>query len=255
MSISESNPYRYADIFEQRGVDHDRAFRLYPQACEDECRAILALAAPQPGETLLDVPSAGGFLTTHLGVRGVRVIAVDPSPVLQALCARQVSESHLAPLDLLPLENGAIDVAVCLAGLHHEPGLPAVFAELGRVVRPGGRLAIAEASEGSDVANFLNGFVDRHNSMGHQGVFWNAGCRSLLETAGWRVVHDAAARYHWRFDDRAAMAHCLTLMFGIDLATPDQIVDAVAAQLGVDVLPNGQLGVRWSLQHVLAVRD
>jgi SAM-dependent methyltransferase len=255
MSISESNPYRYADIFERRGVDHDLAVRLYPQACEDECRAILALAAPQPGESLLDAPSAGGFLTSHLGVQGVRVVAVDPSPVLQALCARQVSASYLAPLDRLPLQSGEIDVVVCLAGLHHEPGLSAVFEEFRRVVRPAGRLAIAEASEGSDVANFLNGFVDRYNSMGHQGIFWSPNCRSLLETAGWRVVHDADARYHWRFDDPAAMAHCLALMFGIDLATPDQIFDAVAAELGVEVLSNGQLGVRWSLHHVLAVRD
>jgi SAM-dependent methyltransferase len=250
-----STSSRYQDIFEKRGVAHDQAFRLYPQACEDECKAILELAAPQPGETLLDVPSAGGFLTTHLDVQGVQVLAVDPSPVLHALCRRLVPDSFLSPIDQLPFLDGQVDVAICLSGLHHEPGLSAVFSELRRVLRRGGRLAIAEVIEGSAVANFLNGFVDQHNSMGHQGVFWSAGFRAILDAAGWRVVHDEARHYHWRFDNRASMADCLALMFGIDLATPDQIADAVEAQLGVEALPNGQLGVRWSLQHVLAFRD
>lgn len=255
MSASEPNPQRYADIFEKRGFDHDQAFTLYPQACEDECRAILSLAAPKPGDTLLDVPSAGGFLTTHLSIEGIQIIAVDPSPVLQALCARRISSSYLAPLNKLPIETGTVDVVVCLAGLHHETGLPKVFQEFRRVVRPSGRLAIAEVAEGSNVANFLNGFVDQYNSMGHQGVFWNSGCTTMLEAAGWNVMHNEPAQYHWRFEDRASLVHCLALMFGIDLATPDQIFDAVTALLGVDVLPNGQLGMRWSLQHVLAIRQ
>ncbi len=245
----------YAEIFERRGHAHDQAFRLYPQACEDECKAVLSLAAPQPGETLLDVPSAGGFLTTHLDTQGIRVVAVDPSPVLHALCSRTVPESYMAPIDSMPFADGEIDVAICLAGLHHEPGLSAVFAEFRRVLRRGGRLAIAEASEGSAVSHFLNGFVDRHNSLGHQGVFLTDSFRTDMTEAGLRIVHDKEAHYHWRFDSRDSLAHCLSLMFGIDLASPEEICAAVEQDLGLDALVNGQIGMRWSLHHLLAFND
>lgn len=243
----------YADIFEQRGQAHDEAFRRYPEACGEEVRAILRLAAPRAGETLLDLPSAGGFLSGHLDVPGVRLIAVDPSPVLQSLCARRVRESHLAPLDRLPLPDGSIDVAVCLAGLHHEPKLREVFAEIARVLRPGGRLAIAEVKEGSSVANFLNGFVDRHNSLGHDGVFFDDSYRERLREAGFSIRVDRDADYHWPFDSAAAMGDCLRLMFGMDRATPEAIFAAVERELGVDSLAGGRIGMRWSLRHVLAV--
>jgi SAM-dependent methyltransferase len=245
-------PADYRGIFERRGRDHDLAFRRYPQACQEEVQAILRLAAPLPGETLLDVPAAGGFLSTHLEVPGVRLIAVDPSPVLHALCRRLVPESYLAPANALPLPTGSVDVTVCLAGLHHDPDPGAAFKEIRRVLRPHGRLAIAEVAAGSAVAGFLNGFVDRHNSLGHQGHFLDDAMAATLVASGFAITGDAVAAYHWRFASRSDMADCLRLMFGIDLATPGEIVQAVESELGVDDLPGGAIGMRWSLRHLLA---
>ena len=244
----------YAGIFEARGLAHDEAFRRYPMACRDECRAILELASPRAGETLLDAPSAGGFLSWHIDVPGLRVVAADPSPVLHSLCRQRVADSHLAPLWKLPLADGQVDVIVCLAGLHHEPRLQDVFTEFWRLLRPGGRLAIAEVEAGSAPGDFLNGFVHRHNSHGHQGMFVDDRYRHGLAGAGFAIGSDHESCYHWKFESRLAMADCLRLMFGIDQASPQQIIDAVEQTLGTDELSDGQTGMRWSLRHLLAVK-
>jgi ubiquinone/menaquinone biosynthesis C-methylase UbiE len=216
---------------------------------------ILRLAAPKDGETLLDLPSAGGFLSVHLETPNVRLLAVDPSPEMHALCKKLVPESYLAPLDHLPFADNTVDVAVCLAGLHHEPHPRKVFTEIRRVLRPGGRLAIAEVEEGSQVAAFLNGFVHRHNLLGHVGAFVNPLFVDELKASGFQIAVDRQANYHWPFESPAALGDCLRLMFGIDLATPAEIVEAVQSDLGIDTLSGGRIGMRWSLRTILALRD
>jgi hypothetical protein len=54
------------------------------------------------------------------------------------------------------------------------------------VLRPGGRLSILEVPVGAATDGFLNDFVDRHNSMGHEGRFVDGSFRVDLAAAGRR---------------------------------------------------------------------
>lgn len=245
----------YSDIFRLRGEAHADAFRLYPEACREEGATILSLAAPKAGEILLDLPAASGYLSLYLDEPDVRLITVDPNPIFHAQCQSRGLESYLAPLDDLPLAAGAVDVAVCLAGLHHEPRRLAVFQEIRRVLRPGGRLAIAEIAKDSAVARFFDEFVHNHNSLGHQGAFVDDAFIEDLCAAGFRVVADETPSYHWNFASCAQMADFLRLCFGIDLAGPADIIAAVRSYLGIDSAPDGRASMRWSLRTLLAVAN
>jgi SAM-dependent methyltransferase len=78
-----------------------------------------------------------------------RVIAVDGSrEMLEAARARLADHPNAAvrpgPLERLPVEGGELDVALLVLVLHHVADPAAVLTEAARVVRPGGRLLIAD---------------------------------------------------------------------------------------------------------------
>ena len=114
--------------------------------------ALVALAAPQAGERVLDLACGSGSVTREvastLGV-GASIRAVDLSgPMLEVARARGVDDGavvewHEAPADALPFGNDEFDLALCQQGLQFFPDKPAAAAELARVLRPGGRLALS----------------------------------------------------------------------------------------------------------------
>ena len=76
---------------------------------------------------------------------------VDASADMLAKARAKLPEARFEQGDLtaLPLPNGSVDAALCALALVHLPDLAPAFAELARVVRPGGRIVI------SDVHPFL----------------------------------------------------------------------------------------------------
>ena len=97
---------------------------------------------------LLDVPSGGGTLLPRLAAAGFRgrVIAADLGTAMLRRAADQADRSGLdvallrADAQEMPLRDGSVDAAVSLNGLHVLPEPHRFLRELGRVIRPGGRL-------------------------------------------------------------------------------------------------------------------
>ncbi|MCE3552050.1 methyltransferase domain-containing protein [Pseudonocardia sp. RS11V-5] len=129
---------------------------------------VLALLAPRPGERILDVGSGPGFLLEDLaaavGPDGA-AHGIDPSPAMNALAARRAGALPAVTLALgtaesLPYPDGDLDAVVSTQVYEYVPDIPRAFAELRRVVRPGGRVLLLDTDWDSVVWHVAD--RDRH---------------------------------------------------------------------------------------------
>lgn len=105
-------------------------------------KAVRMLGLPA-GSTVIDLAAGTGDLCIDLEKAGCRPISFDLSYGMLA-ADRSGSPRVQADILRLPLPDGSVDGATCGFALRNLLELPAFFEELGRVVRPGGRIALLD---------------------------------------------------------------------------------------------------------------
>ncbi len=105
-------------------------------------KAVRLLALP-PRSTVIDLASGTGDLCIDLQKAGAQPISFDLSYGMLA-ADRSGSPRVQADILRLPLPDHSVDGATCGFALRNLRELPAFFAELARVVRPGGRIALLD---------------------------------------------------------------------------------------------------------------
>ena len=105
-------------------------------------KAVRLLNLPQ-GSTVLDLASGTGDLCIDLRRVGIRPLSMDLSFGMLA-ADRSGSPRSQADILNLPIGDHSVDGATCGFALRNLVDLSAFFNELGRVVRPGGRIALLD---------------------------------------------------------------------------------------------------------------
>lgn len=245
----------YRQTFETRGTPYNAAHALVPGARERERALLLDRLDLRAGLRVLDVPAGGGYVADGIRARGgaAAVVCVEPAAAFAAGIDPTFARVR-GTLARLPFADASFDRVASLAGTHHLEDRAAFFADCHRVLRPGGRIAIADAACESAVARFLNGPVDRFSTTGHAGRFFSPGeAAEALRRAGFSDAHEEAVAYAWSFPSRETLVRYCTLLFGMERARDGEVARALDDHFAITVDADGRAHLPWSLVYATGV--
>jgi SAM-dependent methyltransferase len=123
--------------------------------------AIVEAADAGEGDAWLDVGSGTGELAFLAAATGASVRGCDLSPVLVETAKRQAAERGLeipfevGDVESLPYEDGSFDIVSSSVGAIFAPDHARAAEELGRVCKPGGRLALTAWTAEGRIGDFF----------------------------------------------------------------------------------------------------
>ncbi len=253
--MSAPNPHATAEQIEAAWTDKKLANVLYhdweagtydekwsisfDQRCIDYARdrfVHVAGDAGWPYARSLELGCGTGFFTLNLKLAGVidEAAVTDLSPGMVEVAQRNARglgfevDGRVADAETLPFDDASFDIVIGHAVLHHIPDLDRAFAEILRVLRPGGRFVFAgePTRHGDYLARRLSRFT------------WWAATRAtrLPPLAGWRRPQAEL--------DESSRAAALEAVVDIHTFVPDEL-EALARN-------NGAAGVRVTTSELLA---
>jgi len=159
--------------------------------------SIVRLISPRGEEEALDVGCGGGHMATALAPLVHELVAIDLAPQMlfqTSVLAGEKGISNVRPcladVQSLPFSSEAFDIVACRIVLHHVLDAGKAVAEMGRVLKGGGKLFIqdilgADDRAARDYMDVIERLRDPSHIKDYDMEEWNC----FLESGGLEVLH------------------------------------------------------------------
>lgn len=149
-------PPQKGAVVELAGYSGAELAALPPEAVVNSfgCGNPVAHAGLRPGDVVVDLGSGAGIdllLAAKKVERGGRVIGVDMTDAMIAKARENIRVSGLTNIEVrkgiiedLPVESGSVDWVISNCVINLSPEKPRVFAEIARVLKPGGQMYVSD---------------------------------------------------------------------------------------------------------------
>jgi len=132
------------------------------------CGNPTAIAGLQPGEVVLDLGSGGGidcFLAAKKVGPAGQAIGLDMTPDMIRLARRNAKKLGLSNVDFrygeieeMPFPDAFVDVVISNCVINLSPDKDAVFGEIARVLKPGGRVSVSDVVTNGPLPGMLRDY-------------------------------------------------------------------------------------------------
>ncbi|MBV9119883.1 MAG: methyltransferase domain-containing protein [Chloroflexi bacterium] len=197
-------------VREQYGKQAARYSVSQVHATGDTLGMLVDLAELSGAEQVLDVATGTGFCAMAFAARARRVVAYDLTPEMLAETARLAAERGIQNLECrqgaaedMPFPATSFDIVTSRVAPHHFASMERFMSESFRVLRPGGKLLIADTSAPDDgEADAWENEVELLRDPSHVRDYNAAEWRSFAETAGFVDVEAGErSRTHLAFNE------------------------------------------------------
>ncbi len=170
---------------------------------------LVRLADPRAGERWLDVACGPGIVCRALAPHVAEVHGIDLTPEMVRVARRETAAAGLdnatfgvGDATALELPDARLDGAVARFAIHHIPLPGRLFDELARVVRPGGRVVVADHLLDDDAgAAAWSQEIERLRDPSHWACLTLERLHALAAGAGLRLDREIVFAVALDFDD------------------------------------------------------
>jgi len=229
----------YQRIFIKRANDYHYAMQKFPDVRSYEFESLISTIDFSIIKTVLDIPSGGGYLKKYLP-KNIELISADFS---EGFTNENI---QLANPTQFSYSSNSFDLVLSLSGLHHLNDVPKFVHECLRTLKENGSFIFSDVKKDSPVDFFLNEFVNKYNSLGHNGVFFTENSFNEFPLLQEKIIRTQYNQYPFVFKDKSEMLCFFSFFFGLDKANENIIYDGIRDILGIKSTENG-IEVDWGL--------
>jgi ubiquinone/menaquinone biosynthesis C-methylase UbiE len=155
----------------------------------------------------IDVACGPGTFTRPLAARVRRAVGVDLTPAMIEKARGEAAQAGMTNIDFvcgdiyaLPFADGVAGAVACGYAFHHMLEPASALAEMARVLRPGGRVAIADLIVRDGPGGAIQNAIERARDPSHTNALTVTQFRTLVQDAGLRVLSEESRRRWYDFD-------------------------------------------------------